>query len=220
MNLDDLTKLYDFSGRSVVLTGGTGVLGAAMAAALAGCGANLALLNRDTARAEALIGRLPRAGGRVVSVQADVLQTETLSRAMETVVREFGQVDCLVNGAGGNQPGATTNPDQSFFQLPEEALRAVFDLNLLGAILPCQVFGAHMAGRGQGAILNVSSMNAFRPLTRIPAYSAAKASLNNFTQWLAVHMAQEYSPRLRVNAPDSFSPSKTDSCSPTQTRAR
>src|SRR4030095_1574834 len=117
-----------------------------------------------------------------------------------TIVREFGQVDCLINGAGGNQPGAITRPDQSFFDLKEEAFRSVLDLNLMGTVLPCQVFGKHMAERGQGVILNISSMTALRPLTRTVGYSAAKAAISNFTQWLAVHMCQEYSPQIRVNA--------------------
>ena len=106
----------------------------------------------------------------------------------------------MINAAGGNHPAATTKPDLSFFDLPLDALRHVGDLNLLGTILPCQVFGRGMAERGEGVILNLSSMNAYRPLTRIPAYSAAKAAINNFTQWLAVHMAQNYSTRIRVNA--------------------
>jgi NAD(P)-dependent dehydrogenase (short-subunit alcohol dehydrogenase family) len=109
-------------------------------------------------------------------------------------------LDTLINAAGGNTASATTGPDRSFFDLPEEALRFVSDLNVLGTMLPCQTFGRAMADRGRGVILNVSSMNAFRPLTRIPAYSAAKAAVANFTQWLAVHMAQEYSSEIRVNA--------------------
>jgi NAD(P)-dependent dehydrogenase (short-subunit alcohol dehydrogenase family) len=138
--------------------------------------------------------------GRVLCVYGDVLNVETLQQANETVKAEFGRVDVLVNAAGGNHPSATTKPDLSFFDLPLDALRHVGDLNLLGTILPCQVFGRGMAERGEGRILNISSMNAFRPLTRIPAYSAAKAAVTNFTQWLAVHMAQNYSPRIRVNA--------------------
>ena len=109
-------------------------------------------------------------------------------------------VDTLINAAGGNSPKATTSAEFPFFDLPEDALRFVFDLNILGTILPSQAFGRGMAERGEGVVLNVSSMNAFRPLTRIPAYSSAKAGVSNFTQWLAVHMAQEYSPRIRVNA--------------------
>jgi NAD(P)-dependent dehydrogenase (short-subunit alcohol dehydrogenase family) len=125
---------------------------------------------------------------------------ETLQQANETIKAEFGKMDILINGAGGNHPSATTSAELSFFDLPIDALRRVGDLNLLGTILPCQVFGRGMAERGEGVILNISSMNAFRPLTRIPAYSASKAAVSNFTQWLAVHMAQNYSPRIRVNA--------------------
>jgi NAD(P)-dependent dehydrogenase (short-subunit alcohol dehydrogenase family) len=116
------------------------------------------------------------------------------------VITELGHVDILINGAGGNKPQATTSQDLKFFDLPADAFRWVFDLNMLGTILPTQVFAKMMAVQGSGIILNISSMNAFRPLTRIPAYSAAKAGVSNFTQWLAVHMAQEYSPAIRVNA--------------------
>jgi NAD(P)-dependent dehydrogenase (short-subunit alcohol dehydrogenase family) len=123
-----------------------------------------------------------------------------LEAAEQKVLDRFGRIDILINGAGGNQPGATTSPMQSFFDLPEEAMQDVFNLNLMGTLLPCQVFGKRMATQKSGVILNVSSMNASRPLTRIPAYSAAKAAVSNFTQWLAVHMAQEYSPLIRVNA--------------------
>ena len=112
----------------------------------------------------------------------------------------FGRVDMLINGAGGNKREATTAADLSFFDLPADAIQWVFDLNFVGTLLPCQIFGSQMAEQGEGIILNISSMNALRPLTRIPAYSAAKAAVSNFTQWLAVHMAQEYSPRIRVNA--------------------
>jgi NAD(P)-dependent dehydrogenase (short-subunit alcohol dehydrogenase family) len=129
-----------------------------------------------------------------------MLNPETLQQASETIKAEFGKVDILINAAGGNHPSATTSAELSFFDLPLDGFRRVSDLNLLGTILPCQVFGRNMAERGEGVILNISSMNALRPLTRIPAYSAAKAAVTNFTQWLAVHMAQNYSPRIRVNA--------------------
>jgi len=129
-----------------------------------------------------------------------------LNEAAEKVYETFGQVDYLINAAGGNHPDATTNPQKLFFDIPEEAFRFTMDLNLLGTVLACQVFGKHMAEKKKGAILNVSSMNALRPLTRIPAYSAAKAAVSNFTQWLAVYMAQEFSPDIRVNgiAPGFF----------------
>jgi len=200
MDLEELTQLYDFTGRTVVITGGAGILGGEMACALVGCGANVAILDRDPALADRLMDRLGCGPGCAVVVYADVLERDTLVRAEETIRTELGDVDSLINAAGGNNPQATTGADLSFFGLPEDALCSVFDLNVVGTILPSQVFGQKMAERGEGVILNISSMNAFRPLTRIPAYSAAKAGVSNFTQWLAVHMAQEYSPNIRVNA--------------------
>ncbi|MBM4429322.1 MAG: SDR family oxidoreductase [Chloroflexi bacterium] len=192
--------MYDMTGRVVVITGGAGVLGGEMAHALVGCGANVAVLDRDTARAQELLRRLPGGPGRAFAVGGDVLNRPSLQQAGDTILQKFGNVGALINAAGGNHPEATTAADRSFFDLPEEALRFVLDLNLLGTVFSCQVFGVGMAQRGHGVILNISSMNAFRPLTRIPAYSAAKAGVSNFTQWLAVHMAQQYSPRIRVNA--------------------
>ncbi|MGD8402886.1 MAG: SDR family oxidoreductase [Anaerolineales bacterium] len=201
MDLEELNSLYDFSERMVVVTGGAGVLGGEIACALMGLNANVVLLDRDQELAQKVIKRFPKGvKGRGIRVFGDVLKTEILQQARETIESEFGVVDVLINAAGGNHPSATTRPDLSFFDLPLDALRHVGDLNLLGTILPCQVFGRSMAERGEGVILNISSMNAFRPLTRIPAYSAAKAAINNFTQWLAVHMAQNHSPRIRVNA--------------------
>ena len=199
MNLDELTKHYDFSGRVVVVTGGAGILGGEIACALAGCNASVVILDREPAGAERLLPRLKTAKGRPMVIECNVLKKASLEIASQRIIADWGQVDCLINGAGGNNPGATTG-DRAFFDLPEDALRFVSDLNLLGTILPSQVFGRLMAQRGEGVILNISSMNAFRPLTCIPAYSAAKAAVSNFTQWLAVHMAQEYSPRIRVNA--------------------
>ncbi len=200
MNLKDLTQLYDFTGKTVVITGGAGILGGEMACALVGCNANVAILDRDPALAKRFIDRIPTSVGRASVIYTDVLNIDVLKQTAATVLTEFGKVDCLINAAGGNKPQATTSQDLSFFDLPIDALRFVFDLNIVGTILPAQVFGKLMADQHDGVILNVSSMNAFRPLTRIPAYSAAKAGVSNFTQWLAVHMAQEYSPRIRVNA--------------------
>lgn len=199
-NYEMVQGWYDFSGRTVLITGGAGILGGEMACMLVGCGANVAIMDRDPALADRLMDRLGCGPGCAVVVHGDVLRRETLEEAAEVVAREFGPVDTLINAAGGNHPKATTSDRLRFFELPEEALRFAFELNVVGTMLPCQVYGRGMAERGQGTILNVSSMNAFRPLTRIPAYSAAKAGVSNFTQWLAVHMAQEYSPRIRVNA--------------------
>jgi NAD(P)-dependent dehydrogenase (short-subunit alcohol dehydrogenase family) len=200
MNLEELTRLYDFTGRTVVITGGAGVLGGEIACALVGCRANVAILDRDPARAERLVERVETRVGRFAIVHGDVLDPDKLAVARDAILRDFGRIDALVNAAGGNDPRATTGPSMPFFDIPAEAMRMVFDLNLLGTVLPSQVFGRVMAEQESGVILNLSSMAAFRPLTRIPAYAAAKAAVSNFTQWLAVHVAQEYSPAIRVNA--------------------
>ncbi len=204
MDLTEITLTYNFTGHTVVITGGAGILGGEMACALVGCGANVAVLDRDPKLADRLIERvkmIDKPGiGRLAVVYGDVLNKETLLQAEEIIRTELGAADALINAAGGNRPTATTGPDLSFFDLPDDALRGVFDLNLLGTIIPSQIFGRGMAERGEGAILNISSMSAFRPLTRVLGYSAAKAGISNFTQWLAVHMAKEYSPRIRVNA--------------------
>lgn len=200
MDLNELTAMYDFTGKSVVITGGAGILGGEIACALVGCGASVAIVDREPALADRLIDRLETGAGRAIILYGDVLQPDALEETAQKVVEEFGQVDCLINGAGGNHPSATTGPAQSFFDLPADAFRFVCELNITGTVLPSQAFGRHMAERGEGVILNISSMNALRPLTKIPAYSAAKAAVSNFTQWLAVYMAQEYSPRIRVNA--------------------
>src|SRR5262245_57368002 len=199
MDLRELSRMYDFTGRSVVITGGTGVLCSAIARGLVGCGADVAIVTRSPAKGASLISTLT-GPGRAIVVQADVVKRDQLQQALQNVIEKFGRVDCLINGAGGNQANAVTRADLSFFDLPEDALRFVFDLNMMGTILPTQVFGRIMADGGTGTILNVSSMSAFRPLTRVLGYSAAKAGVNNFTQWLAVYMAREYSPRIRVNA--------------------
>jgi NAD(P)-dependent dehydrogenase (short-subunit alcohol dehydrogenase family) len=200
MDSSELNRLYDFGGKTVVITGGTGVLGAELACALAGCGANVVILARRPEPAQQVLQRMGARASQALAISADVADRESLANAAETVREKFGGLDCLVNAAGGNKPQATTGGDLRFFDLPADALRAVFDLNLMGTILPTQVFGKMMAEKGEGVILNFSSMSAVRPLTRVVAYSAAKAAINSFTQWLAVHVAQEYSPRIRVNA--------------------
>jgi NAD(P)-dependent dehydrogenase (short-subunit alcohol dehydrogenase family) len=190
----------DLSGRTVVITGGTGVLGKAMVKAVADARAHVVLLSRDVARATLALKELNVPEDRCAVFAADVLDKAALQNAADAIVQRVGRVDCLINGAGGNSPKATTGPELSFFRLDEAGLRFVSDLNLLGTMLPSQVFGEVMAKQKEGVILNISSMSAFTPLTRVAGYSAAKAAVNNFTQWLAVHMAQEYSPAIRVNA--------------------
>ncbi len=200
MDLNELSRMYDFTGKTIVITGGAGILGGEMACALVGCNANVAIMDRDPALADRLIARLQSPVGKAIVVYGNVLDVKTLREAADKIEQELGPVDGLINAAGGNNPKATTSEEVPFFDLPEDALRWVFDLNIVGTMLPSQVFGQRMAKRRAGNIVNVSSMNAFRPLTRIPAYSAAKAGVSNFTQWLAVHMAHEYSPNIRVNA--------------------
>lgn len=205
MTSEFIVKAYDFSGQTMLVTGGTGILCSEMARALLACGANVAIVGRSLQNAQRTVTLLQdgsgRAkGGKAFAVQANVLEPETVQAAVDLILAEFGQIDGLINGAGGNRPEATTSAEKRFFDLPKEAFRTVVDLNLLGTIIPAQIVGRHMAERKQGVILNVTSMAAFRPLTRVLAYSAAKAGVSNFTQWLAVHMAQEYSPAIRVNA--------------------
>jgi len=184
-------------GRVAVVTGGGGILCSVMAQALGRAGAKVAVLDLDQKRAAAVA---KRCGRNAIGVSASVLDRASLDKAHREIKRALGPVDVLVNGAGGNHPGATTNADQSFFALRQDAFDKVFQLNIIGTILPCQVFCKDMARRKKGVVINIASMNAFRPLTRIPAYSAAKAAVKNFTEWLAVHMAREYGPAIRVNA--------------------
>lgn len=195
-----MKNLFELKGKSVVITGGGGVLCGAIARALAGAGAKIAVLDLVEQAARKVTEEISAEGGTAIAVKCNVLEKDTLMRAKKKVISEFGKIDILINGAGGNKKEATTTSDLSFFDLPPEAIRFVFDLNFLGTLLPSQVFAKHMAEKGKGVILNVSSMNAFRPLTKIPAYSAAKAAVSNFTQWLAVHMCQNYSKNIRVNA--------------------
>ncbi len=200
MDMKTIQTLFDISGKTAVVTGGAGVLCATLCRGLAAAGGQVAVLDVNLEAAETLCAELRSQGGEAISLGCDVLEKTSLEMAAQQVLAVYGQVDMLINGAGGNKPQATTNPAISFFDLPADALRWVFDLNLLGTIFASQAFGKIMAKQKNGVILNISSMNAIRPLTRIPAYSAAKAGVSNFTQWLAVHMAQEYSPNIRVNA--------------------
>lgn len=191
---------FRIDGQVAVVTGGGGVLCSTMAQVLAGIGAKVAILDLKQEAAEAVAESIRQAGGQAVGIACDVLDRSSLEAAEAKIRAELGPVDVLVNGAGGNHSMATTRADLPFFELDPGAVDKVFGLNFTGTMLACQVFGKIMAERGSGTIINISSMNAFRPLTRIPAYSAAKAAVSNFTQWLAVHMAQEYNPAIRVNA--------------------
>ena len=196
----DLRTLFNVSGLTAVITGGSGQLGRDLAQALAQAGVQVAIISLHAETSRTVAEAIQSSGGQALGIACDVLDRVALERTLEQVTGTFGPVDILINAAGGNQPQATTTDDQTFFDLDMQAVKRVFDLNFAGTFQCCQVFGRTMAARGQGCIVNVASMNALRPLTRIPAYSAAKAAVANFTQWLAVYMAQEYSPRIRVNA--------------------
>lgn len=194
-----------------VVTGGTGVLGSFWAEALVSAGAKVAVLGRDINKANEVAAQLGKDGGVVIGVEADVLNKESLKKAHEVIKSKLGLCDILLNGAGGNNPKGTTTKEYlynedllnknedvvTFFDLDEQGIKNVFDLNFLGTLLPSQEFAKDMVGRKGCSIINVSSMNAFTPLTKIPAYSGAKAAISNFTQWLAVHFSKV---GIRVNA--------------------
>jgi len=196
----NIQSLFNLTGKVVVITGGTGVLGSTIACALAERGSKVAILDIHSEPPKPVLKKLQDSKTEYAVFPCDVLKKESIAECKEKILEKFGKIDVLINGAGGNHPKSTTSTGQSFFDIPAEALNWVTQLNLTGTVLPSQVFGKYFAEQNQGVILNISSMNALRPLTRIPAYSAAKAAVSNFTQWLAVHMAQEYSARIRVNA--------------------
>src|SRR6266568_3228406 len=198
--MPDNYTLFNIKGQTAVITGGSGVLGSVMALALAKAGVRVAILSLHAASSAKVVQAIQAENGEAIGIACDVLQRTDLEHACTEVLKTFGPIDILVNAAGGNSPKATTSADVSFFDLDIRAIESVLDLNFTGTFQSCQVFGRSMAERGQGSIVNVTSMSALRPLTRIPAYSAAKAAVANFTQWLAVYMAQEYSPLIRVNA--------------------
>jgi NAD(P)-dependent dehydrogenase (short-subunit alcohol dehydrogenase family) len=201
----------DWTGKVAAVTGGSGVLCSRMAVALAGCGARVAVLSRRQAAVNAVEDEIQAAGGEAVGISCDVLDRTAIEAANQTIEDNFGPVDILINGAGGNHPKGTASverlsvedlkskdPDlRTFFELDQEGISFVFDLNFLGTLLPTQILARSMAERQAGTVINISSMSAFLPLTKVSAYSAAKAAVDNFTRWLAVHMSQV---GVRVNA--------------------
>ena len=188
-----------------VVTGGSGALGSAIASALASAGAAVAVIARTADRLAETVDAVTAAGGTAQALPADVLDRPQLEQAREALLARYGRIDILVNAAGGNVPEATLDEGDRFFDLPTDALRTVFELNLFGTVLPCQVLGAAMVPRDatdvtSRSIVNVSSTASQRALTRIMGYGAAKAAVENFTRWLAVDCARNYGDRLRVNA--------------------
>ena len=195
-----MEDLFSIKDKNIVITGGAGVLGGEMSRAFARCGARVCILDYDVMRANKICREIQAEGHIAVPVQSDVLDKSKIQEAFSCVLESLGSIDVLINAAGGNKKEATCSAPTTFFELPADAIHDVFNLNCLGTFLPCQVFGRYMAQQNQGAIINIASMNAIRPLTNIAAYSAAKAAVSNFTQWLATYMAQRHSPNIRVNA--------------------
>jgi NAD(P)-dependent dehydrogenase (short-subunit alcohol dehydrogenase family) len=200
MSSEFINSLFGLGGQVAVLTGGGGVLCGALSRALGKADVKVAVLDILPQAAQAVVDDIIADGGEAIAVPCNVLDKASIEVARDVVLDAFGRVDILINGAGGNKKEATTTPDLSFFDLPADAVQWVFSLNVIGTLLPTQVFGKVIAEQGDGSIINISSENAIRPLTRIPAYSSAKAAVSNFTQWLAVHMSQNYSKKIRVNA--------------------
>jgi len=197
MNINQLFSLKD---RVAVVTGGTGVLGSAMAHGLSAAGAKVGVLGRNVTRGETVASLINQSRGEAIPLVANVLDRESLEAAREQIIKQWGRVDVLINAAGGNIPAATVFNDLSFFRLTQAAVDQVVKLNLNGSILPSQIFGEIMVEQGSGVIINISSMSAQKPLTRVIGYSAAKAAIDNYTKWLAVELAQKYGAGVRVNA--------------------
>jgi NAD(P)-dependent dehydrogenase (short-subunit alcohol dehydrogenase family) len=193
-------SLFSLQDKVAIVTGGTGVLGGAMAQGLAAAGAKVGILGRRADKAALVVAKIEASGGTAVSVIADVLDKDTLTAAREKILDRWGRADILINAAGGNLPGATVHGDLTFFKMTQEAFEKVIALNLTGSLLPCQVFGEVIAAQKAGSIINISSMTAQKPLTRVGGYGNAKAAIDNFTRWLAVELAHNYGPDLRVNA--------------------
>ncbi|MDZ8067051.1 MAG: SDR family oxidoreductase [Nostoc sp. DedQUE08] len=197
-----LSKLFSLKERVAVVTGGSGVLGGAMAKGLALAGARVVVLGRNEVRAGAVVAEITANGGESMAVVADVSDRSQLEIARDVIIQRWDEIDILVNMAGGNIPAATITADGNIFEMPHTAFEEVVSLNLVGTLLPCQVFGQAMVERSQphGCIVNISSMSAIRAISRVVGYSAAKAGIDNFTRWLAVELAQKYGDGMRVNA--------------------
>ena len=195
-----MKELFDLTGKVTVITGAGGVLCSTIARALAERRAKVAVWDINEEAATKVADEINSGSATAIAVKCNVLDKKSLERAREKTVAELGEIDILINGAGGNKKEATTSAELSFFDLPADAVRFVFELNFIGTFLTTQVVAKDMANHGQGVILNISSMSAFRPLTKVMGYSAAKAAVNNFTQWLAVHICRNFSKDIRVNA--------------------
>jgi NAD(P)-dependent dehydrogenase (short-subunit alcohol dehydrogenase family) len=195
-----MSNLFDLTGKTALITGGTGVLGTAMAKGLADAGANTVIIGRRKESGDELVKSIKSQGARSIFVKADVLDATDLLAAKQKILDEFGTIDILVNAAGGNLPGAVIMPEQNFFDLKMDEFEKVVALNLTGTVLPTKIFCDEMAKRKKGVIINIASMASLRPITRVVGYSASKAAVDNFTHWLAIEMAKKFGEGIRVNA--------------------
>lgn len=195
-----MNSLFSIKDKVVVITGGTGVLGQCIAEYLAAEGARVVILGRRRAEGDRIVADISDAGGNAIFLESDVLDRDVLEANCHDIMSHYGRIDALLNAAGGNMPGATIPPGSKFFDLDINDFKKVLDLNLAGTVLPTQVFLKPMAEAGSGAIVNFSSMAAFRPLTRVPGYAAAKAAISNFTAFMANEIATKFTSAIRINA--------------------
>lgn len=195
-----IDKLFNLQDKVAVITGGGGVLASAIGAGLSQAGMKIAFLDIDEDAAKAAAKKIIEIGGKAIGLSTDVLKMDVLEKSRDKIIGEFGRIDLLLNAAGGNMPGATIPPEKSIFDLDINDLDKVTDLNFKGTVLPSMVFGKVMTAQKSGNIINISSMAAFQSITRVVGYSAAKASVSNFTQWMAMEMAMKFEGKVRVNA--------------------
>lgn len=193
-------ELFNIKDKVIVITGGTGVLGTSMVEYLAAHGAKVAVLARNKEKGDQLTAKVKAAGGQAMFLQTDVSDEAVLQQNARDIVAAYGKIDVLINGAGGNMPGATIGPNNNIFDLKMDDFRKVVDLNLMGTVIPSVVFAEYMIEQKKGNIINVSSASALRPLTRVAGYGAAKAAVTNFTKYLAGELATKFGESFRVNA--------------------
>lgn len=195
-----MKNLFDIKDYVVVITGGTGVLGRAIAKYLALNGAKVIILGRKEEVGREIVAGIEKAGGQCEFMKTDVMDQGTVQKNCDDIMGKYGRIDTLLNAAGGNMPGATIGPDQNFFDLKPEQFQTVLELNLTGTVIPTQVFLKPMVAQGKGSVINFSSMAAFRPMTRVCGYAAAKAGISNFTAFMATECAKKFGEGIRVNA--------------------
>ena len=195
-----MNELFSVKDKVIVMTGGTGVLGHCISVYLAGQGAKMVILGRNTEAGNAIVDEMASAGGEGLFLKSDVLDADSMQKVCDTVIERYGRGDSLLNAAGGNMPGATIAPTGTFFDVNIAEFEKVLNVNLTGTVIPTQIFLKPMVEAGSGSIVNFTSMASFRPLSRIMGYSAAKAGISNFTAFMANEVATKFTPGIRVNA--------------------